>query len=159
MFPLPCHLFKETPIIKLSDIFLLHAPIFGPEKEVGCEPYVNISHIVSPSRRVVIQTFNRNGCPAKRICQQSLTLEHIEYIPYGDIVLIVRVLGEHVFKLLRHKATFIVVCSTITSMLTLVNVFEIDAEKGIGEESADGRVGKSEVNNDYGDDAEEEIKS
>lgn len=114
---------------------------------------------MTPTRRAVIQTFNRNGCPAKWICQQPLALEHVENVPYSDIVLIVRVLGEHVFKLLRYKATFIIVCPTITSMLTLVNIFEIDTEKGIGEESGDGRVGKGEVNNDYGDDAEQEIES
>lgn len=43
-------------------------------------------------------------------------------------------------------------------MLTLVNIFEIDTEKGIGEESGNGRVGKGEMNNDYGDDAEQEIE-
>lgn len=56
-----------------------------------------------------------------------------------------------------HETALAVVGSRVAAVLRLVDVLEVDAEEGVGEVAVDGRVGKGDVDDEGGEEAEEEV--
>jgi hypothetical protein len=106
---------KDTTIKRRPDILFHHLSIFRPEHKIRRAPCLllanRISHIKDPQL-----TLKSRSTPPNDIVNIPQPLEHLHPLPKRQIPPAFRILRKNLLKLLRHKASFIIIRARIAAM-------------------------------------------
>jgi hypothetical protein len=134
--PLLDHI-KDTPIKRRPDILLHRPSILRPQHKPRRTPYSTpLAHILFPNSTTSESdeeklTFKSRATPPNRITDIPLAPQHIHSLPKRKILLAARIFFKNLLKLLRHKSSFIVICTCIPPMFRAVHVLQINPEQRV----------------------------
>jgi len=69
-------------------------------------------------------TFEEGTAPTNRISNAPLAFQYVAHVPDRQIVSSFRILCKYVFELLRQKAAFVIVRSSVTTVLIPMHILE-----------------------------------